>query len=221
MAFYSIGDNSFYKRGFPWITGLFGMGYAPRCPECRSERPYFKGPFEARMEFQKGSKWPDMLGCGGPVVMIVSDRTVEAWKREKVGTTPVFPVKIVSKLPKKLQGTKPPDYFVVDGTQLVGAELDHSASGFVGVEKCGQCGAINYDIGATYDKRHASVHPYAFVAGSWNGANFFTTSWSQYLFFCTEELIRVARDYRLSNFRFTPVEDGDAIGNKGIDYLKK
>ena len=137
MAFFGVSHNSFSKRGFPWISSIHGMGYAPRCAECGSQLPYLKGPFEARLDSQKGSKWPDVLGCGGAPLFIVSDRTLEAWKREKVGMIPVFPVKIVGKLPKKLLETKPPDYFAVDGAKLAGAELDHEASGFVGVKKCG------------------------------------------------------------------------------------
>jgi hypothetical protein len=141
---------------------------------------------------------------------------ISAWKSERLGTIPAKRVRIVGPLPKKLQGTIAPQYFWIDGTKLRGALLDFKASGFVGVKFCTECATRSHNIGATYDRQNSAVWPYVFRDGTWAGLNLFTTDLSQAAFFCTEKLLEIARKYRLTNFRFIPVEEGDGVESRGL-----
>jgi hypothetical protein len=97
-----------------------------------------------------------------------------------------------------------------------GAALDYERSGFVGVRRCA-CGKVLYDVARTYDRQQGGQAPYAFVEGSWHGADMFTTDFSPNLFFCTEKVLQCATAHRLTNFRFVPAERGFYVG-RGLKY---
>ena len=220
--FFSVTHNSFDTRGFPWVqTIVNGLQHFPPCSECGEDSHRPVGDLQVLLELNKASKWPDVLGCGHHPLLIVSGRVLEDWKRDGVGDFPHHRVEFIHPLPERLGDTQPPAYYWIDGANMAGAKLDFDASGFVGVQFCKTCGRRWDDIPKTYDKQHSAVWPYTFVAGSWNGANLFTTDLSPAAFFCTNLLFECAARHQHTNFRFIPVEQGDATSSRGLDYLKR
>ena len=96
--------------------------------------------------------------------------------------------------------------------------MDFEASGFVDVRFCAECGTRTDEISATFHRQHSGVWQYVFRRGTWNGSNVFTTDLSPCRFFCTEAVVDCARKYKLTNFRFIPVEEGANFKSKGLDY---
>jgi hypothetical protein len=223
-TFFSVSDNSFYKKGFPWITTTIpSHRIGPECPECHGPTYQPRGDLDVvdvLLDPKKGSRWPDLLGSGDEQLFIVSERLLDAWRTEGVGEFPASRLRIMGPLPKRLQGTTPPAYWWIQGDKLLGARLDLEASGWVDVRECPRCGRRRYNISATFDRQHSAPWSYMFVEGSWNGTHLFTTNLSPACFFCTEAVVDCARKHRLTNFRFIPVEEGDGIGSPGLPYLQ-
>ncbi len=221
-AFFQISDNSIGARGVPWIQSVNeGLQDSSPCHVCGVAGQDPVGELRVTMDPKKGSQWPDVLGCGAYPLLVVSERVLEAWTKEGVGTFPAQRVMIGLPLPKRIADVEPPPYFWVDGERMRGAELDFDKSGFVGVQFCPGCGIRSEDDSATYRKQHARVWPYTFVPGSWNGANLFTTDLSPAAFFCTAAVVECAAKHGHANFRFVPVEQGTNPESKGIAYLKR
>lgn len=221
--FFNIGHNSYNARGFPWIDKIIaGFTQLSDCPQCGASRHEPLGDIQVTLEATKGRQWPDVLGCGAHPFFIVSARVIEAWRVETIASVPVGGrVSFVPPLPEQLQSIEPPAYFWLDGEKMLGAKMAFNASGFLGMRVCPMCGRHIYDVGATYDRQRAGVCPYVFVEGTWDGMNLFTTDLSPAMFFCTEAVMECARKHRHTNFRFTPVEAGNASWSRGIDYLGK
>ncbi len=219
--FFRVSHNSFFTRGFPWITtlveGLDEIYY------CKTEDRAIQEPvgdLVALLERSKGIKWPDVLGCGDYPLFIVRERTVECWAKERVGTFPAHRVRFASPWPKRLMGTAPPAYFWINGAKLKGALMDFEASGFVDVSFCPECGTREDNAEKTFDRQHAEGGcPLVFRENTWTGSNLFTTDLSEAAFFCTEALVECARKYKLTNFEFIPVEEGAYAWNKRIKYM--
>jgi hypothetical protein len=218
--FFRVSDNSFFARGFPWIWKLAeGLGEVHYCTlEDRAiQEPV--GDLVALLERSKGTKWPDVLGCGDYPLFIVSERTVECWAKERVGTFPAHRVRFASPLPKRLMGTTPPAYFWIDGAKLKGALMDFEASGFVDVSFCPECGTRNENEDETNRRYIEGGWPYVFRENTWAGLNLFTTDLCDTQFFCTEVVVECARKYKLTNFEFVPIEERSDPWNKCIKYM--
>ncbi|MEX0675994.1 MAG: hypothetical protein WD063_02885 [Pirellulales bacterium] len=225
-SFFSIADNSFDTRGFPWVDHIVSGAVEvalPSCPECGvAPSRIFSGDLDVTLEKRKGSKWPDALGCGAASLFIVSARVLDAWHHDEAGTFPIGGrISFTGPFPKPLQDVRPPEYFWLDGEKMLGAKMDFDASGFVDVRFCSACGNRTDDISATHDKQRSGPWPYAFVPNTWNGANLFTTDLSPAAFFCTDAVMQCARRHHHTNFRLIPVEAGGATWSPGIDYLGK
>lgn len=227
-GFFRICDNSFDKRGYPWGQDILrGYNVVGRCFECSEEGTRIsvvRGEVEIGLAPRKGSQWPDMIGCGHYPLFIISRRMMDDWRNDGVGEFPSAPVLIAEPLPKKLAGTRPPEYVWLDGKQMQGALLDFDVSGYVDVQFCPSCGTRTDDISATHrrrdDTRNGIWHD-TFVEGSWNGANIFTTDLSPCVFCCTWKVVECARRHKHTNVRFVPIEAGSATWSKGLDYLGK
>lgn len=208
--FFSISDNSFNVRGFPWVQEIFrGLELVKICYTCvregrRIERP--RGELEVSLERGKGNRWPDILGCGAWPLFIVSGRVLDAWDKAGISDILRYPLKIAEPLPVRLRSICPPEYVWLDGEQMLGGELDFDASGFVGVSFCPECHTPIYEIAATYDRQHATKMPLTIIEESWNGKDLFTTNLSPTAFFCTEKVLDCANANKHSNFRFIPSE---------------
>jgi hypothetical protein len=221
-AFFKVSHNSFETRGFPWGQEILsGLVLVKVCFACaqegrRIERPH--GEVEIRLEKRKGSRWPDVLGCGAWPLFIVSRRVLADWQHSGVRDIPAYPVRIADPVPKKLQNAPMPEYFWLDGENMPGATLDLEASGFVNVSFCPKCGTRIEDISATYKRQHTGTWPMAIIESTWNGADVFTTDLSPAAFFCTEKVLECAKRNKHTNFRFVPAAVA-ASPAKGIKYL--
>jgi hypothetical protein len=220
MRLFSVSDNSFHKPGFPWINSIkLGLWHQETCKLCGRALTRVTGDIHVTLLPKKGTKWPDVLGTGHVPMFIVSERVLEAWYKEKLGEYPHYRVEILRPFPKAIKDSLPPNYYWVDGSKMCGALLDFKASGFVGVKFCPECGTRSHNVSATYDRQHAKAWPYVFLPGTWKGGNLFTSDLSYAYFFCTEAVLECARKYKLTNFRFIPIEEGSGIGSKGIEYM--
>jgi len=220
--FYTLENNSNWTRGFPWVSRIInGLKDVMYCDLCKVTIDCPVGTVQVTLQSDKGIRWPDILGCGGGwPLTIVSQRVLSQWREDGIGEFPVDKLEILNPVPKKLPRDQMPEYFWLDGEQMLGAKVDFDASGYVDVRFCPKCGRRTHDISATYDRQHSGVWPIAFVPESWNGANVFTTDLSPAAFFCTEKVVECARKHRHTNFKFVPAERaGSSL--QGIDYLKR
>jgi len=221
VRFFRVSDNSFHTRGFPWIARIeVGLEHKGICPECGGSLTQPRGDLQVALERNKGSKWPDAIGCGHYPLLVVSARVLSAWRNAKLGDFPVGGmVTLLPPFPKKLEKHEPPVYCWLDGAMMFGARLDFEASGFVGVQFCSRCSRRWDDIPATFQRQHSQRWGYVFWKGSWKGANLFTTDISPTAFFCTNAVVESAKEHALTNFRFIPVEEGVGAGSPGVEYL--
>ena len=220
MNLFSISHNSFYRRGYPWINHIAsGMAQTQTCRACGEQQRFCTGDIEVTLEPRKGVTWPDVLGCGACPLFIVSVHVLKAWQFEKLADIPYYQVKLIGKIPAKLENKEPPAYFWIDGAKLQGAKYDFEASGYVNARICPECCRLYHDVSVTHKLQHSRKFPT--VLNSWSGANVFTTNFSPYRFFCTSKILDCARKYKLTNFRFIPIEEGDAPESEGVKYLKE
>lgn len=220
MRFFSVRHNSFHKSGFPWINNIVSrLRHQETCKLCGSMRTRATGDICVTLSPKKGTKWPDVLGTGDIPMFIVSERVLEAWRREGIGEYPHYRVEILKPFPRTIKDLPPPNYYWIDGDKMCAALLDFKASGFVRVKFCSECGTRSDDISATHHRQHSKIWPYVFKPESWTGTNLFTTDLSPAYFFCTEAVLGCARKYKLTNIRFIPIEEGSGIGSKGIKYM--
>lgn len=220
MVFHTVSHNSFSTKGYPWINHIqTGLIIRDKCRSCGVRLCQPEGNIRVTLEPTKGTRWPDVLGCGAYPLFIVSSNTIDAFQKAGISNLLMGKVEIFGSLPNKLQSHTPPNYFWIDGNQLGGAELDFDASGFVGVKFCPECKNRTHDIGATYDRQRSGNWPLVIKEGSWNGLQLFTTNLSPTAFFCTATIVEIAQIYKLTNFRFVPITLGDPPEHRGIRYL--
>jgi|GEM_PF-3164412 len=219
--FFDICDNSLHLRGFPWGVKITGTMNVHCCSTCRVNGEEPVGDIDVHLDHNKGKKWPDVLGDGSQILLTVSLRVLADWQREGIGPFPVHRAIIKDPYPQKLEGIHPPDYFWLDGKQMLGAKVDFEASGFVDVKFCPECGNRTDNISETDKRQGTKKYGTIFFAETWNGADLFTTDISDRHFFCTEKIVECAAKYKHSNFRFIPVEWGDPVTGKGLPYWDK
>lgn len=210
LSFYVFWDNTFSNRGFAWAASIHPRSEVIHqiCPKCGSVKYYPKGAFDVTLE--KGSKYPDVLGCGAYPFLIVSDKVIKAWQDAGVCCFHVYDVKVANIKFAKLQDLPAPQYnrVEIDGS----CRIDLEASGAKVVKFCPEC-------------QHLVTHPpvlnsFRMESGSWDGSSLFRDQlYYPMVSFCTETIINIAYQYRLTNFRFEPMEGPLNPENKGIDYL--
>jgi hypothetical protein len=167
---------------------------------------------ELRPDPEKGTLWPDAIGCGGGMMgLYVSDRVKESLDRGGIRYGKAFPAVVSRPYPKKLKSQSPPKYFYVTGE--LGAKIDFEASGFKIKFVCPRCGHIRIDP-ASKPVRDV-IKP-----ESWNGSDIFYTDLSKTAHFCSERLLALARESRWTNFRFVPLEEAHNYAYPGLDYLR-
>lgn len=220
MRFYRIKHNTFHSNDFPWGQKVLNKPEPSEpCTLCEGQKLDWSFDIDLELEHQQGTYWPDILGNASSK-FIVSESVISAWKSDGISELPSYRINISPPLPTRLENLTPPLYYWLDGKNMRGAKLDFVASGYVGVHFCPDCGSRSEDRRASHKEQRSRVCPYAFVEGSWNGEHLFTTDLSTAVFFCTEKVLECARKHKFTNFHFTPVEEGKAIGQKGIQYLE-
>jgi hypothetical protein len=178
---------------------------------------YYDRSMEALLD-GSGSKWTDVIGSGERGFTMVSQRVLEIWEAEGIGTFPVFPVTILPPYPKKL--SDPPMYYRLDHKNIEGAEMDYESSGFVDIKHCPECG-FSYDWNKTDKLSRFQITPYKLHENTWNGKEIFSIIRSSRIC-CTEKIVDIAAKYKMTNFEFTPLEiAGSATSFRGVDYLAK
>jgi hypothetical protein len=228
--FFTIDHNTFCTRGHAWIhefiLGKKYIAHDRNCAICGKEwredsENYIDKPLDAQVERNTGNKWPDIIGTGHYVnSKIVSQRVLEIWESEGIGSIPSFPVRIIPPFPKKMT-TEPPMYYRLDHSKLIGIELDWEASGFCDAKICNICGNLSWNENKSYEMARKQIVPLALKEGSWNGTDIFCSKYVGHMF-CTEKVIDCATKHKLTNFRFVPCEiAGNAAFFKGIDYSIK
>lgn len=210
--FYCFLHNSSYTRGFMWATTI-----QPRSEMIHRELldlgvvvDYPSGAFD--VEVTGGTKYPDILGCGSYPFLVVSERVILAWHEAGIRCFHTFPVGITGAYPRRLSAITPPLYFRVeiDGQ----CEIDVAVSG----------NAIVYHIPEYQylQVKDPIMSGFRMVPGSWDGNALFR-DFSRFprVTFCTQTVLEIAHEYRLTNFRFEPMAGPFDLTSKGIDYLRR
>jgi len=229
--FFQFGHNSFATRGFAYIREIIEPGGNPRsqspiCQGCRRHcgdflDNYYDRDMVVQIEESRATKWPDIIGSGHQSSFaIVSQRVIEAWEMEGIGTFPCFPVCVAPPFLKTLT-TEPPVYYRLDYKKMVGAELDFEASGYVNAKACEHCGKFIDDWKQSGILQRGKIYPYVLKPGTWNGANVFCPKMPERYMYCTDKVVECAHKYKLTNFAFRPFEIGSGVGFRGVDYSKK
>ncbi len=209
-VFYTFGDNTFSTRGFAWAASIHSRSEVVHqvCPKCGSVKYYPQGAFDVTLE--QGSKFPDVLGCGAYPFLIISAKVTKAWQEAGICCFHTYAVKIAEIKSARLKDLTPPQYYRVeiDGSCLI----DLEASGAKVVKFCPECHHLV--------TQPSVLNSYRMVSGSWDGSSLFRDQ-VHYprVSFCTETIVRIAFQHRLTNFRFEPMAGPINPGNKGIDYL--
>ena len=210
QGLYKFTHNSFTNRGFAWAASIHPRSEVvhQECPKCGFVKYYPKGAFDVTLEM--GSKYPDVLGCGAYPFLIVSDKVIKAWQEAGVCCFHTYDVKVAKIKSARLKDLPVPQYYRVD---IDGScRIDLEASGAKVVKFCSEC---------LYRVTHPSVlKSFRMVSGSWDGSSLFRDQ-AHYpmVSFCTETIVKIAFQHRLTNFRFEPMAGPLEPGNKGIDYL--
>jgi len=210
MQFYDISHNTSYTPGVPEIEEIIkGIEDKGPCPVCGVSRRYPVGDPRVRLGKTRARFWPDAIACGDYPLFVVSERFVDAMRscgiRLELGGT----VRFVEPNRSGLSLDEAPQYYWIDGTRHFAATMDFEESGYVNVQFCSVCGARSEDIGRTYERQHADPPPgIVFDYDASSKLDLFTTDLAPTAFFCTEKVFDCARQHRLTNLYFSPVEKG-------------
>lgn len=220
-TFFTVSHNTLCTRGYPWGQSIRrGLELVMTCYECAPEgRTIHRefGEVDLELESRKGVKWPDVLGNAFSL-FTVSHRVLDAWREAGISIPHHDRLRIVGRLPRKLDPSAMPEYSWLDGYRARGCLIDYEASGFVNRRLCPNCGTGYDDVSATHQRQHSGVWPMAIIPGSWNGADVFTSDLSPAKWFCTDRVVECAARHRLTNFRFVPIERA-ASSYEGIKYM--
>jgi hypothetical protein len=215
-----------YEKFSPWIWKFVSKEddciVERTCSVCgrkwheQKNENYYDRPFEALLD-KSVSKWTDVIGSGEKGFTLVSQRVLEIWDTEGIGKFPAFPVTIIPPYSKKIT-EPPPIYYRLDYKKIVGCEIDREASGFGSIKECSGCG---YSDGIQENRlRDAKILPTVLKEEAWKVQNIFCTKSGNML--CNENVIDCASKYKMTNFRFIPLEiAGSATSFHGVDYMAK
>jgi len=208
--FYDICDNNSYKRGMPETTYIVkGLEDKGPCPTCGVGRRTPTGDLQVRLGKTRARVWPDLLACGDYPCFVISERFLNAMRQCGVHVVLGGRVDFVGPNESGLSLEDAPQYYWVDGERCRAAKMDFEASGYVDVRFCPDCGVRSNDISRTYDRQHADPPPgTVFEYDDTSGLDLFTTDLAPTAFFCTQRVLDCARQHKLINLAFVPVEQG-------------
>ena len=208
--FYLISDRTFLTRGIPWIEEFVsGTEYHGDCEECGGLVRECHSEMVAKFKRNRSRLWPDLIGCGHLLLMVMSETFVNAMREDGMRIEIGGRVTFAEPLRNGLSLADAPSYFWIDGGKMRAARMDYEASGYVGAQKCSRCGGVQYDVGATFARMHEEPPPpIVFDYDESLGFDLFTTDRTPKKFFCTERVLDCAKRHRLTNIAFSPVEAG-------------
>jgi hypothetical protein len=211
MRFFTVSfdqDEPRYPR-ISWIKS--GCHHSAACKICGVRQVTCDREIEALLQENQGESWPDCLAATVGPTIVISERVLAAWRADGIGEVPHNRVTIQPPIPPLLRGKNKaqPNYFWVSNDDIQGAKIDYEASGFLYRGVCTRCGGIIDDLFANLKLWKTNKYPYVFVEGSWNGAKLFCAGPT---LFCTEEVVTSVARHKLTNFRFTPIEEGPSAG---------
>ena len=211
--FYDIKDNTSYKRGMPETTYIVaGLVDKGTCPKCGAGRRTPTGDLRVRLGKTRARIWPDAIACGDYPCFVVSERFVTAMTQCGIRLELGGQVTFDGPVENGLSIEDAPNYFWIDGNRSRAGKMDFEASGYVDVRFCSECGVRNNDISRTYDRQHSDPAPgQIFDYDDTSGLELFTTDLAPTVFFCTKRVLDCAREHKLTNLAFRPVEQG-AVG---------
>jgi predicted RNA-binding Zn-ribbon protein involved in translation (DUF1610 family) len=208
--FYKFRHNTFHNRDFAWATRIHTRSEViyQVCPKCGSVKQYPSGVFDVIIE--KGSKYPDILGCGAYPFLIVSEKVTGAWEEAGLCCFHTYNVEVAEIRSARLRNLSPPLYkrVEIDGR----CKIDLEASGAKIIQLCPDCHHL--------ETEPPVLNSFNMVLNSWDGSSLFRDIM---LFpsinFCTQAILDIAFQNKFTNFRFEPMSGPLDPGNKGINYL--
>ncbi len=209
---YRFSDNTFHNRRFTWAMSIHPISQViyQACSTCQTVQNRPSGAFNVTLE--GGTRYPDLLGCGAYPFLIVSQAILDAWQEAKITSFHTYPVGVTEVKSRRLQSTKPPNYFRVeiDGRCKIDLEASH-----ISIERiCLGCGRV------IEKPTYPFLHTYQMMPGSWDGSPVFRDyELYPHVNFCTKLVVDLASRHRLTNFRFEPMDAVPDPAGKGIDYL--
>jgi len=210
MRFYEISHNTAYNDGMPEIREIVeGVEEHGICPQCGVTRRNPSGDLRVRLGRTPATQWPDAIACGDYPCFVVSERFVFALADRGIRLELGGKVTLLNPAAAGLSPADAPSYFWIDGERHLAGRMDFEASGYVDVRFCPECGTRSDDIERTYDRQHAEPPaPTVFHYDVGLGLELFTTDLAPTAFFCTDRVLACAREHRLTNLAFCPVEEG-------------
>lgn len=211
-AFLVISHNSIHYKRYAWASRIIPRSnYVENlCENYGVVEKYPSGAFDVIIE--RGSLYPDCLGCGSYPFFIVSKRVVDLWHGHGIKCFDTFPVKVADVKSKKLQTATPPDYFRIEVTGSCRVSLE--GSGLKVIRQVPKCHYLVTDPPVP--------NKYVFEDNSWSGDHLFRdVELYPRVVFCTEKMLSIASDNKLSNFRFEWIVGPFSSQTIGVDYLRK
>jgi hypothetical protein len=208
--FYSIRHNTSHNRGVPEIYEIVeGLTDSGTCPKCGASRRQPSGDLRVCLGRSVAKNWPDVVACGDFPCFVVSQHFVDSMSQCGIRLELGGKVEFMEPIENGLSLENAPRYYWIDGSKHFGATMYFEASGFVDVRFCDLCGNRSEDVGLSYDRQHSvPPPPFTFDYNACSGLDLFTTDLASTAFFCTERVLNCAKDNRLSNLRFSAVEQG-------------
>lgn len=207
---YAFSDNSSWNRVFTRAIEIRASSPITdrECAKCGSASQMPIGGFDVVVE--GGTKYPDVLGCGFYPFLVLSRKAIDALRIHAVDAFDSFPVRVVEVRSKKLKAVQPPDYFRIEITANV--EIDLNASGITIEKYCSGCGSL--------EARPVIPQRFELVAGSWDDNVLFRNKkYFPRIYFCSDDLLTIASQFQLSNFRFTRIDHPFDPAERGVPYL--
>lgn len=162
--------------------------------------------------------WPDILGTI-EIPLILSQRVLEAWQECGCPTLPGTPVHIGESRGPACRSAPPPKYISLSSWQMPRVRIDFEASGFADVRFCRLCRIQRHNISKTHERQREWAKRLVLAPGQEVESPLIATDISARALLCTEDFVRMAAKYRLTNFRFVPIEFANDPFHPPEDYL--
>lgn len=162
--------------------------------------------------------WPDVLGTI-EIPLILSQRVLNAWTSCSFPVLPATPVRIAGFGEPGPPSPPPPQYVSVNSWELPQVRIDFESSGFAEVRFCRLCRHRADNVRRTSERQREWAKRLVLAPGQQLSSPLVATDISPLVLLCTEEFVQMAAKYRLSDFRFVPIEFANDPFRPPEDYL--